>query len=89
MDRFSPSERACQCFRATTRGPSGPKKNHHMKTRGGDVYKISKGFSERFVNSAIPYMQRLLNRDKKNQLKVLKTSTLSPTNYACSWDILL
>ena len=61
-----------------------------MKTRGGDVYKISKGFSERFVNSAIPYMQRLLTtRDKKNQLKVLKTSTLSPTNYACSWDILL
>ena len=58
-----------------------------MKTRGGDVYKISKGFSERFVNSAIPYMQRLLNKDKKNQLKDLKmltTSTLSPTNFACS-----
>ena len=38
-----------------------------MKTRDGDVYKISKGFSERFLNSANPYMQRLLNRDRKNQ----------------------
>ena len=26
MDRFSPSESRCQCFRATARGPSGPKK---------------------------------------------------------------
>ena len=26
MDRFSPSEKACHGFRATTRGPGGPKK---------------------------------------------------------------
>ena len=68
------------------------KKKHLMKTRGGEVYKVSKGFSERFVKSAIPYMQRLLNNDKKKQLKdlkMLKTSTLSPTNFACTKDILL
>ena len=56
------------------------KKKHLMKTRGGDVYRVSKGFSERFCKSAIPYLQRLLNKDKKKQLKELKRSTLSPTN---------
>ena len=68
------------------------KKKHLMKTRGGEAYKISKGFSERFVKSAIPYMQRLLNNDKKKQLKnlkMLKTSTLSLTNFVCTKDILL
>ena len=57
---------------------------NYGKTRGGDVYKVSKGFSERFCKSAIPYMQRLLNKDKKKQLKELKRSTLSPTNFACT-----
>ena len=51
-------------------------KRHLMKTRGGDVYKISKGFSERFVKSAIPYMQRLLNKDKRRQMQMLKTNSL-------------
>ena len=60
------------------------KKKHLMKTRGGDVYRVSKGFSERFCKSAIPYLQRLLNKDKKKQLKELKRSTLSPTNFACT-----
>ena len=60
------------------------KKKHQMKTRGGDVYRVSKGFSERFCKSAIPYLQRLLNKDKKKQLKELKRSTLSPTNFACT-----
>ena len=60
-----------------------------MKTRGGHVYKISKVFSERFVKSAIPYMQRLLNKNKKRQLQMLKASSLSPTNFACFKDILL
>ena len=55
-----------------------------MKTRGGDVYRVSKGFSERFCKSAIPYLQRLLNKDKKKQLKELKRSTLSRTNFACT-----
>ena len=63
------------------------KKKHLMKTRGCDAYKVSKGYSERFLKSAIPYMQRLLNKDRKKQLndqKKLKTSTLSPTNFACT-----
>ena len=60
-------------------------KRHLMRTRGNDIYKIGKGFSERFVKSAIPYMQRLLNEDIKRQLKdlkKLKPKTLSPTNFA-------
>ena len=56
-----------------------------MKTRGNQMYKIRQGFSERFVKSAIPYMQKLLNEDIKRQLKdlkQLKPKTLSPTNFA-------
>ena len=62
-------------------------KSHLMKTRGNAPFKIRKGFSERFVKSAVPYMQRLLNQDKKKQLKelkMLKPNALSPTNFACS-----
>ena len=58
-----------------------------MKTRDNAPFKIRKGFSERFVKSAVPYMQRLLNQDKKKQLKelkMLKPNALSPTNFACS-----
>ena len=28
VDRFSPSEKACHGFRATTRGPGGPKNDY-------------------------------------------------------------
>ena len=61
-------------------------KRHPMKTRGNNHYQIRQGFSERFFKSAIPYMQRLLNEDKRKQLKDLKkfkSNVLSPTNFAC------
>ena len=45
---------------------------HSMKTRGNNLYKVNSGFSERYRKSAIPAMQKILNRDRKEQLTALK-----------------
>lgn len=45
-------------------------KCHDMDTRKSDYYKVSKSYSKRYLKSAIPSMQRLLNRDKENKKKV-------------------
>ena len=61
-------------------------KRHDMKTRHCDIYKINKGHSKRYLQSAIPSMQRILNRDKQKQLDALKQISkviVSPTNFAC------
>ena len=51
-------------------------KGHKMKTRHW--------YSKRYMQSAIPSMQRILNRDKQKQVEALKQiSVLSPTNFAC------
>ena len=55
---------------------------HKMKTRQKNVYQVSKYYGKRFEMSAIPSMQRLLNKEYKKQQQALK-SLLSPTNYAC------
>ena len=43
-----------------------------MKTRKSDFYKVSKSYSKRYLQSAIPSMQRQLNRDIKEQRESLK-----------------
>ena len=47
-------------------------KFHDMKTRNSDYYKVSKSYSKRYLQSAIPSMQRLLNRDKREQKESLR-----------------
>ena len=57
-----------------------------MQTRRGDIYKINKGYGKRYMQSAIPSMQRILNRDKQKQVDALKQISkviVSPTNFAC------
>ena len=61
-------------------------KSHEMKTRHSDIFKINKVFGKRYMQSAIPSMQRILNRDKQKQVQALKQLSkvfLSPTNFAC------
>ena len=55
---------------------------HKMNTRQKNVYQVSRYYGKRFEMSAIPSMQRLLNKEYKKQQQALK-SLLSPTNYAC------
>ena len=61
-------------------------KQHGMRTRHSDIFQINRCHSKRYLKSAIPSMQRILNRDKKKQIEALKQiskSVLSPTNFAC------
>ena len=66
---------------------------HEMKTRHEEKYNVSKINGKRYSSSAIPNMLRLLNKEckeKKEIMKNLKKSFLSPTNFACNriycWD---
>ena len=58
---------------------------HDMETRQHEKYRIVRSFSKRYGVSAIPNMQKLLNKEHKKHRKALK-SLLSPTNYACKWS---
>ena len=60
---------------------------HEMKKRHEEKYNLSKSNSKRYENSAIPNMIKLLNKEykeKKESMKNLKKSFLSPTNFACN-----
>ena len=54
---------------------------HDMKLRQHEKYKVIRSFGKRYAISAIPSMQKLLNKEHKKQKEALK-SLLSPTNYA-------
>ena len=59
-------------------------KSHNMKTRDSNCYKVSKSYGKRYQQSAIPSMQRLLNRDMKEQKESLrKLSRYSVTSKLC------
>ena len=66
---------------------------HGMKTRHEAKYQVSQSNSKRHANSAIPQMLKSLNKEhkeQKQQLKKIKNSFMSPTNFACTriycWD---
>ena len=59
-------------------------KRHDMKTRKSDFIKICNSYGQRYYKSAIPSMQRMLNRDIKDQKESLKKLTkVSVTNKLC------
>ena len=45
---------------------------HSMKKRGSEKFVMRRTFTERHKNSAIPYMQRLLNRVETDKRKICK-----------------
>ena len=42
-------------------------KTHDMKLRNSEHYHVNKSNTQRYQNSAVPYMQRLLNQDMKER----------------------
>ena len=46
------------------------KKEHKMDTRNEDVYLVQHANTGRLQKSAIIYMQKLLNKDEKNQASI-------------------
>jgi len=59
-------------------------KGHKMQTRHCDIFKINNGYSKRYMKSAIPSMQRILNRDRRAS-ESIKTNIKSHcvTNKLC------
>ena len=57
------------------------KSNHDMKTRLNERYHVVRSYGKRYAVSAIPSMQKLLNKEHKKQKDAFKI-LLSPTNYA-------
>ena len=47
------------------------KTDHLMKTRAKEKFKVHQAKTERYKNSAIPYMQRLLNNDANKIRSIL------------------
>ena len=41
-----------------------------MKTRAQSFFKVNKARTNRYKKSAIPYMQKLLNEDRKDREKI-------------------
>ena len=61
-------------------------KEHEMRTRKSDFFKICNISGQRYLKSAIPSMQRMLNRDIRDQQESLKRLTkVSVTNKLCLW----
>ena len=52
-----------------------------MQTRHHEKFQVIRSFGKRYAVSAIPSMQKLLNKEHQKQKKALK-KLLSPTNYA-------
>ena len=54
---------------------------HNMVTRQHERYHVKRSYGKRYAVSAIPVMQKLLNKEHKKQKEAIK-SLLSTTNYA-------
>ena len=76
---------AKNCLRIQNFTKLFPKHNnmHDMQTRQHEKFQVIRSFGKRYAISAIPSMQRLLNKEHKKQKEALK-KLLSPTNYALS-----
>ena len=61
----------CQkCVKSKKKSSMLPKntKSHLMNTRQNEVYEVQHANTGRFQNSAIIYMQKLLNEDEQNRV---------------------
>ena len=58
------------------------KKSHSMKKRSGEKFVVRKAFTERYRRSAIPNMQRLLNKLENEKIETFKKiENTVPVNY--------
>ena len=46
-------------------------KNHSMKMRTNEKFKVNKANTERYQKSPVPFMQKLLNTDAKKTRQIL------------------
>ena len=55
-------------------------KKHTMFKRGSDKFKVNRSLTQRYQNSAIPQMQRMLNLHEKQRQKIMKEISF-PVNF--------
>jgi len=53
---------------------------HDMSKRNFEYYKVNRTLTKRYLNSAIPQMQRILNFDKRKKIETLKQLSSYPVN---------
>ena len=51
---------------------------HDMPKRDFEYYKVNRTLTKRYLNSAVPQMQRILNVDKKKKIKTLRQLSSYP-----------
>ena len=59
-----------------------PKKltEHEMSKRNLEYYKVNRTLTKRYLNSAVPQMQRMLNSGKKRKIEILRQLSSYPVN---------
>merc|ERR1711911_163255 len=55
-------------------------KMHDMSKRNFELHKVNRTLTKRYLNSAIPQMQRILNVDKRKKIETLKQLSSYPVN---------
>ena len=53
---------------------------HDLLKRDFEYYKVNRTLTKRYLNSAVPQMQRILNVDKKKKIETLKQLSSYPVN---------
>ena len=53
---------------------------HDMSKRNFEHYKVNRTLTKRYLNSAVPQMQRILNSDKKKRVEILRKLSSYPVN---------
>ena len=76
---------AKKCLKVDKLRKMFPKKAsmHNMSKRKFECYRVNRTLTNRYLNSAIPQMQRLLNFDKKKEINALNQLNMPVNNDSC------
>ena len=76
---------AKKCFKVNKLRKLFPKKitMHEMSKRKFEYFRVNKTLTNRYLNSAIPQMQRMLNLDKEREIKTLNQLNMPVNNDYC------
>ena len=56
---------------------------HEILKRSFENFRVNKSLTNRYLNSAIPQMQRMLNKDKKKEIETLNQLDMPVNNDYC------
>ena len=76
---------AKKCLKVNKLRKMFPKKftMHEMSKRSFENFRVTKSLTNRYLNSAIPQMQRMLNKDKKKEIETLNQLKMPVNNDYC------